>query len=221
MSATFGLLSALVAGYFVGAVPLGLLVSKGVAGIDIRHYGTGNIGAANIRRNIGLLPAMVVAFGVFLQGLAPPLLARLLGVPEAAVAAAAVGTVIGYGWPVFLKFKGGRGVGIATGAALALSPGGFVLLLTTYALGALVRHIALGVLLGFVVYAAFMLYSADSVSVKVTAILLVALIVIRRLEGITEEVGREDFTRVLLNRLLFDWRPEQRLNGPIEKERCR
>ena len=137
------------------------------------------------------------------------------------MATAALGAVIGYGWPVFLKFKGGWAVGTATGAALAISPVGFVILLAIYALGGLARRIAPGVLLGFVAYATFVLFTTDPVSVKATAVLLVVLIVVRRLEGITEEVGREDFANVLLNRLLFDWRPEQRLNGPIGEKDCR
>ena len=136
---------AFAAGYLVGSVPLGLLVAWTVAGIDIRRYGTGNAGAANIRRNVGFFPAAAAALGIFLQGLVPPLAARFLGGSEAAVAGAAIGAVVGYSWPVFLRFKGGRAVGVATGAAAAIFPSGFVPLLASYVLGALLRQTSLGI----------------------------------------------------------------------------
>ena len=163
MSAALEPALAFVLGYLMGSVPIGLLVARAAAGIDIRRYGTGNVGAANIRRNVGLFPAAVAALGVFLQGLVPPLIARLLAGSEAASATAAVGAVVGYGWPVFLRFKGGRAVGTATGAAAALSPTGFVVLLLSIALGTLMRQVALGVLLGFVVYAAYVFCFVSSV----------------------------------------------------------
>src|SRR6266567_2530105 len=76
------------AGYLVGSVPVGLLVGR-LAGVDIRRYGTGNIGASNVLRNLGLLPAGVVAVASFAQGLAPAAAAGLLtGSPRALAGAA-------------------------------------------------------------------------------------------------------------------------------------
>ena len=218
MDATLEVALAFAIGYLVGSVPLGLLVARTVAGIDIRRYGTGNAGAANIRRNVGLFPALAVALGIFLQGLVPALALRFLGGSEVAVASAAVGAVAGYGWPVFLRFKGGRAVGVATGAAAAIFPSGFVPLLLMYALGGLLRQIALGVLLGFVVYAAFVFYSTASVSPRLASLLLLALIVARRLEGIGKDLGRNDLVAITVDRLLFDRRPGQRLAGSTDEE---
>ena len=80
-------------GYLVGSIPVGLLLSRWHADIDIRRFGTGNIGAANVLRNVGRRPAVVVGLASFLQGLLPPFLAgRLLGT-EAALLAAALGAV--------------------------------------------------------------------------------------------------------------------------------
>lgn len=218
MNATIEVALAFVAGYLVGSVPLGLLVARAVAGIDIRRYGTGNVGAANVRRNVGLLPAGVVALGIFLQGLLPPWVMHLLGGSEAAVAGAAVGAVIGYSWPVFLGFKGGRAVGTATGAAAAISPGGFVILLSVYAFGALMKQVALGVLFGFVVYVAYVLYFATLLPDRVAALLLVILIVTRRLEGVRKDLEQGDPVAVMVDRLFFDRRLGQRLAGSIDEE---
>ena len=204
----FEALPAAGAGYLIGSVPLGLLVSKAVAGVDIRRYGTGNVGAANVRENAGIFAGILVALGVFLQGLGPPLILRLLGGTEAAVAGIAVGAVVGYGWPVFLGFKGGRAVGTGTGAATALYPVGFFPLVLTYALGALVRQTSLGLLLGFFVYAGFVFYAVDSTAYRVASVLILLVIAARRLEGVGEDMKKGPPVKVFLNLLLFQRRPE-------------
>lgn len=206
---TFEIALAFIAGYLAGSVPVGLLVSKAVAGIDIRRYGTGNIGAANIREHVGVFPAALVALSVFLQGLIPPWIVHSLGGSEWAGAGAAIGAVVGYGWSVFLRFKGGRAVGTATGAATAISPGGFVALLIAYVLGALLRQTSLGVLLGFIVYAAYVFHSIVSLPYRVASLLLLVLIVARRLEGVRRDLERGPFLSVVLNLLLFQRRPER------------
>lgn len=209
MKPTFEVALAFAAGYLVGSVPLGLLVSKAAAGTDIRRYGTGNIGAANVREHVGVFPAAVVALGVFLQGLLPAWTAHLLGGSQAAVAGAAVGAVVGYGWPVFLRFKGGRAVGTATGAATAISPGGFIALLSSYVLGALLRQTSLGVLIGFFVYAVYVFYSTGSVPDRAASLLLLVIIAVRRLEGVSRDLEWGPFVPVVLSLLLFQRRPER------------
>jgi glycerol-3-phosphate acyltransferase PlsY len=220
---TLGTTLAFACGYLVGSVPLGLLVSKGLYGLDIRRYGTRGTGASNVLHNIGLVPAAVVGLGIFLQGLAPPLVVRLLGGSEVAVAAAALGAVVGYDWPVFLGFKaaGARGVGVSTGAAVVLFPLGAVPLLAMYALGKVLRQMASGVLLGFVAYAAGTFFLDTPPAVRSAAVLLLGLIVLRRLEGVGQDLARGDLLPVLANRLLFDRRPGQHLSGPVGPERER
>lgn len=209
MGETFEAVLSFVAGYVIGSVPLGVLISRAFAGIDIRRHGTGNMGAANVREYVGTLPAMLVAVGVFLQGLVPADVARLLGGPEAAVAGAAVGAVVGYGWPVSLGFRGGRAVGIATGAATGILPGGFFVLTAMYALGAIARQTSLGVLLGFVAYSAYAFYATGSTSYRSASVLLLAIIVARRLEGVGEDLRCGPFVPVVLNLLLFQRRPDR------------
>src|SRR5215831_15720176 len=98
-----------VAGYLVGSVPVGLLIGR-LAGVDIRRYGTGNIGASNVMRNLGPLPAAVVGVASFAQGVGPAWAAAALTGSDEAVAAAAFGAVLGYGWSFLLAFRGGRAV---------------------------------------------------------------------------------------------------------------
>lgn len=201
-------LIAVAAGYLIGALPLGLLVSWGIAGTDIRRHGTGNMGAANVRETLGRFPAAIVALGVFLQGLLPPLFASSLTDSETAAAAAAVGAMVGYGWTVFLRFGGGKAVGVGTGAAAAISPVGFVVLLLSFVVGALLKQTSLGVLLGFVIFASYVCYFIGFAPYGLAAILLLAVIVVKRLDCVRDEIRHGPFLRVIINLMLFQKRPE-------------
>ena len=203
----FETLLATVAGYLVGSVPLGVLIPKVLGGVDVRRRGTGNMGAANVRESVGAFAAALVALGVFLQGLGPALFVRLADGPEAAVAGAAVGAVAGYGWPVFLGFKGGRAVGTGTGAAAGIYPPGFFVMVLTYALGALLRKTSPGLLLGFVLYAGFVFYAVGSTAYRIGAVLILLIIAARRLEGVGAEMKKGPSIKVFLDLLLFQKRP--------------
>ena len=109
-------------GYLLGGVPTGLLLVRAVKGIDIRQYGSGNIGTANVVRVAGPWAGAAVFVADFLKGLLPVLLARqLTGLPLAA-ALAGFAAVCGHCWPVWLGFRGGRGVATGVGALAAVAP---------------------------------------------------------------------------------------------------
>jgi acyl phosphate:glycerol-3-phosphate acyltransferase len=203
-----------IAGYVVGSIPIGLLVGR-IAGVDIRQYGTGNIGASNVLRNVGLLPAAVVGVGSFAQGLGPAWAAADLTGSPAATAAAAVGSVAGYGWSFLLAFRGGRAVGAATGALAALSPIGLVPLLGLYAVGGLLRQPAPAVLLGLLAFLASLGFGAHPWEVVAGAVVIVTLVLLKRLDGVREDLrsNADRQAAVLFDRLVFDRRPGQRLVG--------
>lgn len=111
--------------YLMGSIPCGLLIAK-YAGIgDIRQQGSGNIGATNVLRNGGKkLGAITLALDA-LKGLVPVLLARKFG-SDWVAAFAGIVAVIGHVFPVWLQFKGGKGVATTLAVYAALSPGLFV-----------------------------------------------------------------------------------------------
>jgi glycerol-3-phosphate acyltransferase PlsY len=114
------LLAALVGGYLLGSIPFGLVLTR-LAGLgDVRKIGSGNIGATNVLRtgHKGLAAATLLLDGG--KGAAAVLLAKLWG-PDMALVAA-FGAVVGHLFPVWLAFKGGKGVATTLGALLALSP---------------------------------------------------------------------------------------------------
>ena len=114
---------AVAAAYVVGAVPIGFLVARAFGGGDIRRRGSGNIGATNVLRTLGRLPAIITLLGDIGKGYAAVALASYLGGDIPAVtAAAAVAAVVGNCWSVFLGFHGGKGVATGLGALLWLTP---------------------------------------------------------------------------------------------------
>jgi glycerol-3-phosphate acyltransferase PlsY len=113
-----GTITALVAGYLLGSVPFGLLLTRWTGKGDIREIGSGNIGATNVLRtgSKGLAAATLVLDAV--KGAAAVLIAQLLW-PEA-VNFAAAGALLGHLYPVWLKFKGGKGVATMLGILIPL-----------------------------------------------------------------------------------------------------
>jgi glycerol-3-phosphate acyltransferase PlsY len=203
-----------IVGYLTGSVPVGLLIGR-LAGIDIRRYGTGNIGASNVLHNVGPVPAAAVGVISFLQGIGPAWAAGALTGSPLAVAGAAVGSVVGYGWSFLLAFRGGRAVGTATGALAILSPPGLIPLLGMYALGGLLRQPAPCVLLGLVGFLTYLVLGPHPAELVAAAIVIVALVVLKRFDGVLEDL-RSDAGRpadILFGRLVFDRRPGQRLVG--------
>lgn len=114
-----------VGAYLLGSIPFGLLVGK-AKGIDIRTQGSGNIGATNVGRLLGMR-YFWLTFGLdFAKGFAPVLLTSLAGAHWGASnwppLIAASGAILGHVFPVYLKFKGGKGVATTFGAALGIWP---------------------------------------------------------------------------------------------------
>ena len=140
---------AIVTAYVIGAVPIGYLVGRAFGVADIRRHGSGNIGATNVLRTLGRLPALLTLGGDIAKGYAAVALGGALasgpwGDPGAA-AACAVAAVIGNCWSIFLGFRGGKGVATGLGALLkivplAVLPAALVWLLVTISF----RYVSLG-----------------------------------------------------------------------------
>ena len=106
-------------GYLLGSIPFGLIITRAAGGPDVRTIGSGNIGATNVLRTgrKGLAAATLVCDA--LKGTAAVLLAAHFATPEAALAAA-LGAFLGHLFPVWLKFKGGKGVAVYIGLLIGL-----------------------------------------------------------------------------------------------------
>lgn len=114
---------AVVLGYLLGSIPSAYIVTRLAKGEDVRRLGGGNVGGLNVYREVGFLPAVVVAIVDLGKGAASVAIAYwLLDVSLPFVLAAAVAAVVGHNWMLFLKFSGGKGMGPAIGGLLVLLP---------------------------------------------------------------------------------------------------
>jgi glycerol-3-phosphate acyltransferase PlsY len=105
----------------VGAIPVGYVVAR-VLGVDIRTRGSGNIGATNVLRTAGWTPALVTLLADVAKGYAASWIGSQAGANPAWAGAGAVLAVVGNCWPVFLGFRGGKGVATGLGAVLRITP---------------------------------------------------------------------------------------------------
>jgi len=114
---------AVVLGYLLGSIPTAYIVTRLAKGEDVRQLGGGNVGGLNVYREVGFLPAVVVAIVDLGKGAAAVAIAYwLLDVSAPFVLAAALAAVVGHNWMLFLKFSGGKGMGPAIGGLFVLLP---------------------------------------------------------------------------------------------------
>jgi glycerol-3-phosphate acyltransferase PlsY len=118
------------AAYMMGSIPFGFLIARIMGRGDIRDSGSGNIGATNVRRTVGTLPAVVTLLGDIGKGFLPVWWAGMLAPSgpsqwgDAYIALVGLCALAGHLYPIFLKFRtGGKGVATAAGCLLAVSPG--------------------------------------------------------------------------------------------------
>lgn len=144
MDEVIELAGVLVAAYLVGSLPTAVIMSRLVAGVDVRDLGTGNAGAANVFREVDRRVGVFVAVVDILKGLLPVLIAdRVFDLGPTGAMIAAAGALWGHQYSVFLKFRGGAGLASAFGgvAGMMLGPTvvagfvGFPMLLVTKNMG--------------------------------------------------------------------------------------
>src|SRR6516162_6389865 len=117
------LLAIPVAAYLLGSIPFGLLLTRALGRGDVRTVGSGNIGATNVARAAGLLAGVFTLVLDVAKGAGAVLLAENLSHDSAMwMMIAAFASLLGHCFPVWLKFKGGKGVATAAGIFLVLSP---------------------------------------------------------------------------------------------------
>lgn len=148
---TYPLLLLLV--YLIAAIPTGVVLTRLMGLDDVRSKGSGNIGATNVYRVAGKLPGILTLLGDILKGFLPLLAINLwLSPTPGQLGLAGVVAIVGHCYPVYLRFKGGKGVATALGIFLVLDPvallgGGLAFLAAV----ALTRYISLGSTLAAVI----------------------------------------------------------------------
>jgi len=149
--------------YLLGSIPFGLMVGRWLRGVDIRKYGSGNIGFSNVLRVLGLGPASLVLVGDTLKGVIPVVVGRRLlaswAIPGADIwlLAVALAPIVGHSFSVFCGFRGGRAVATSLGALCGMCwPAGLIGLGIWLVLVGATRYISVGSMVGAASVPAYM-----------------------------------------------------------------
>lgn len=110
---------AIMVAYLIGSIPFGLLLGK-MAGVDVRASGSRNIGATNVTRLAGKKFGVITLLLDAAKGLLPMVIARAAGAPAATILLCGVAAFVGHCYPLYLRFRGGKGVATALGVFLFL-----------------------------------------------------------------------------------------------------
>lgn len=131
--------------YLLGSIPFGVIAGKLAKNVDIRDYGSGATGMTNVQRTVGTPAAALVLILDMTKAVLAVVFAKMFLDSPGAEAAAALAVVFGHNWPIFIRFRGGRGTASGWGGLIILSPmAGLVAALVGIPLIALTRYVSLG-----------------------------------------------------------------------------
>ena len=179
--------------YGIGSVPFALLLARQWGAGDLRSIGSGNLGAANVLRASGATAGLLVAALDIAKGALSVTLARHLSDQPGAPAAAGLAAIVGHVYPVWLRFRGGKGVATACGVFSVLTPSATVPALTIFALTVwLTKYISLASVLASLALPPIAYWAGGSAPAVASACAASALIVFRHRSNLTRlHMGRE------------------------------
>ena len=168
MIATYILMA--VIAYLIGSVNFSVIISKKIAGFDVREKGSGNAGTTNMLRSVGKGPAALTLILDILKGIVPVLIARFIVGNIASEANTAIlvqlagfFAVLGHTFPIFFGFKGGKGVATSLGVLLVMNPliGGICLVFALVVM-ALTRMVSLGSIMAAILFPVLTIFISDN-----------------------------------------------------------
>jgi acyl phosphate:glycerol-3-phosphate acyltransferase len=178
------MLAALGLAYLIGSIPFALLLAR-TSGADLRRVGSGNIGAANVMRASGVSAGVTVALLDMIKGAAGVTLASWLTPNVSTHAFAAIAAVVGHIYPVWLRFRGGKGVATACGAFSVLAPAAVPPAVAVFVLIVwLTRYVSAGSVLATITLPPVALLAGSPMPVVAAAFATATLIVFRHRSNI-------------------------------------
>ena len=193
----------IITAYLLGNISTSYIVAKRLAGVDIRTQGSGNAGSTNVLRILGKKAGALTFIGDVLKGLIAVLIARFIayGVNldnTTCAYIAVVAVVLGHNYPVFLGFKGGKGVATSLGSMLGMNPlvallclGFFIIIV------AITKYVSLGSMLGIGLSPVIMMINHNTKGVLVTLFLTISVVIThkenikRLLNGTERKLGQK------------------------------
>ena len=201
----------LLGSYLLGSVPAAYLAAKWSRGIDIREYGSGNIGAANVLAIVSKRWTIPVIVFDLVKGMVVVYIAKLIGLEVYQQVMIGIAVIVGHNWPVFLGFNGGRGLLTTLGAVFILAPWLALISAVIAFAWAPFKQLALGTLCAMILLPIFSWFLSQPLAIKeplptsLGFLAIFLLPVIRRLTAPkTSLTASVPPRQLLLNRLLFD-----------------
>jgi glycerol-3-phosphate acyltransferase PlsY len=197
-------LLAVVAAYLMGSIPFAQLLSRR-RGVDLRRVGSGNVGATNVLRTLGVRPAVLAMMLDAVKGTIAVLVAQRLTSGVAAPVAAGLASMIGHVYPVWLHFRGGKGVATAAGAFAVLTPVAAAVAMGVFVLTvALTRFISVGSMVAALTLAGWAIASDAPTVVGIGAAIGAGLVIVghranvlRLVAGTERRIGQRGITDAL------------------------
>ena len=209
MTIEFGLL--ILAAYLLGSVPAAYLAAKWSRGIDLRQYGSGNVGASNLLTITSKWIAIPVIIFDVGKGMVMVWAAQLLGLGIAEQVTVGLAAIIGHNWPVFLRFYGGRGALTTIGVLLILTPLLALILLAIAFLFSPFGQLALGTTVAMVALPLFSWFFSQPLRIEeplpltLGFLAIFIILLIRRLTAPRTSLSASVTPgQLIINRLLFD-----------------
>lgn len=189
--------------YFIGSISTSYIIAKRMTGVDIRTQGSGNAGSTNVLRTLGKKAGVMTFVGDLLKGVIAVLIARLIATmvhidPLTASYIAVVFVVAGHNWPIFLGFRGGKGVATSLGAMIAVNPVialscfGFFLVIVYFT-----KYVSLGSVVSICTSPIIMFFVGNNKGLIVTLFLSISVIfkhrenIKRLLNGTERKIGEK------------------------------
>lgn len=189
--------------YFIGSISTSYIIAKRMIGVDIRTQGSGNAGSTNVLRTLGKKAGILTFVGDLLKGVVAVLIAKVIATiahTDVATASyiAVVFVVIGHNWPIYLGFRGGKGVATSLGAMIAVNP---VIALSCFVFFILIvyvtKYVSLGSVLGICTSPIIMFFIGNYKGLAVTLFLSASVIfkhrenIKRLLNGTERKIGEK------------------------------
>lgn len=179
--------------YLIGSIPNGLIVGKYMCGVDIRQFGSKNIGATNAYRVLGPWPAFWVFLTDALKGVAGVMMGQWLDGSTIALLTGGIAAMAGHNWSIFLKFKGGRGVATGLGVIAVLVPKVTAIVFIVWALIVYTtRYVSLGSIVAAVLVPLSMWFFNESIEILVFGIVAALFVILRHKPNIERLLKGEE-----------------------------
>ncbi len=184
--------------YILGNISTSYFFAKIFADIDIRKYGSGNAGATNALRTLGKKAGAAVLIGDILKGIIAVLIGKIIAGEDGQIFAGLF-VVIGHNWPVFLSFKGGKGIATTIGVMIGINP---YIVAGIVPIGILIiiitRYVSLASISGMIIFPIVMLYTKQSIKLVLFSFILSIMAMFRHrnnirklLEGTESKIGQK------------------------------